>query len=186
VIQVEHSFLHCATGGTEIRLCVESRYHCRPEKAYPHPVANITVSIDIAASLDRVWRETADLASHAQWMADAESIEFLTEQRSGVGVRMRVATRVGPFRTYDEMEITEWIDRHSIRVRHVGLVTGEGVFKLDANQSGTRFTWSERLTFPWYLGGPVLEQAAKPILTRVWRRNLNRLRRKIESVTDPS
>ena len=59
-------------------------------------MARITQSIDIDAPLDVVWNEAADLPSHVDWMADAESIEFQTEQRSGVGTVMKVETVVGP------------------------------------------------------------------------------------------
>ena len=95
-------------------------------------MAHITVHVDIAAPLEQVWREAADLASHAEWMADAESIEFLTDKRSGVGTQMKVATVVGPLRTNDLMEVTEWREGHSIGVRHSGLVTGTGRFELVA------------------------------------------------------
>lgn len=149
-------------------------------------MAHITVSIEIDAPLERVWREAADLAAHVEWMADARSIEFLTDQRSGVGTRMLVETRVGPLKTNDVMEVTAWDEQHSIGVRHQGIITGEGAFRLEANRSGTRFIWTERLAFPWYLGGPVTALAARPILRWIWRRNLEGLRRRIGVPTDPS
>ena len=47
-------------------------------------------------------------------------------------------------------------------VRHVGLVTGSGVMTLEpigrgdgSGFTGTRFAWTERLTFPWWMGGPL-------------------------------
>ena len=147
-------------------------------------VVQITVSIEIAAPLERVWAEVADLASHAEWMADAESIVFLTDQRSGAGTRMQVATRVGPLRTSDVMEIVEWTERLAIGVRHEGLVGGRGRFTLAKDHGSTLFTWSESLTFPWYLGGALGAAVARPVLTRIWRRNLERLRRRIETATD--
>jgi carbon monoxide dehydrogenase subunit G len=146
-------------------------------------MARISVSIDIEAPLETVWSEAADLASHSEWMADAESIEFETDQRQGVGTRMRVETRVGPLRTIDVMEVTEWEDSHTIGVRHKGLVTGNGKFTLEKAGSGTSFTWNERLTFPLYLGGPVTAVFAKPVLRWIWRRNLEGLRHRIESTT---
>lgn len=144
-------------------------------------MAAITVSIDIAATIDQVWRHASDLGSHVEWMTDAETIEFRTEQRSGVGTQMEVLTRVGPLHTTDLMEVTEWVDRRTIGVRHEGLVTGEGKFSLEATDTGTRFTWSEQLSFPWYLGGAIVGQLASPILRWVWRRNLESLRNRIES-----
>jgi uncharacterized protein YndB with AHSA1/START domain len=138
------------------------------------------VSVDIAAPLDRVWAEAADLASHAEWMADAESIDFQTDQRSGVGTRMRVTTAVGPLRTVDLMEVTEWVEGRSIGVHHQGVVTGTGRFTLTPVAGATRFTWSEKLAFPWYLGGPVTALCAAPVLGWVWRRNLAGLKRRLE------
>ena len=125
-------------------------------------MARITQSIVIAAPLDEVWKEAADLPSHVEWMADAESIEFLSDTTSGTGTRMKVETVVGPLRTSDLMEVTDWVERESIGVRHSGLVTGTGHFKLSPVAGGTRFMWTEELSFPWYLGGPVTAMFAKP------------------------
>ena len=70
----------------------------------------------------------------------------------------------------------------AIGIDHRGMVTGSGRFTLRRRPGGrTRFTWNERLTFPWWMGGPVGEQSSKPIFTRLWRANLARLRAKAES-----
>lgn len=144
-------------------------------------MTQITVTIRIAAPTARVWEEAADLASHSEWMADAEAIRFLTEQRSGIGTRMAVSTKVGPLRTEDLMEVTGWEEGRSIAVRHEGLVTGEGEFTLIPHGEETEFTWTERLKFPWYAGGAVTARLAAPVLRMIWRRNLKGLRRRIES-----
>lgn len=131
----------------------------------------------IKASPEAVWRELADLPSHVEWMADAETIEFEGDQRRGVGTVFDCATKVGPFRTKDRMEVTRWREGRELGVRHVGWVTGEGVFSLRSRRRGrrTELHWTERLRFPWYLGGPVLGLLAKPVLRRIWRGNLRRL-----------
>jgi hypothetical protein len=148
----------------------------------------ISIHDDIDAPLETVWLHAADLASHAEWMADAESIEFLTDQRRGVGTRMRVATRVGPFRTSDVMEVTGWTEGRSIGVRHEGIVSGTGRFELAAVAGGTRFSWVEELTFPLHLGGPITAFVAKPVLGWIWRRNLGGLKRRVMNrpAIDPS
>jgi hypothetical protein len=102
-------------------------------------------------------------------MADAESIRFTTQRRSGIGTTMEVATRVGPFRLTDVLEVTEWRPGRSIGVRHTGLVGGTGRFTL-------RRRWEERLVFPPWLGGPLGAAVASPVLRWVWRGNLRRLR----------
>jgi uncharacterized protein YndB with AHSA1/START domain len=145
-------------------------------------MAAVRVFVVIEAPLEQVWAAAADLESHADWMADAESIAFLTARRRGIGTRMEVATRVGPFRTKDIMEVTEWEDRRRIGVRHTGLVTGVGAFEIEAlDAATTRFTWQERLAFPWYLGGPLTALVASPVLALIWKRNLARLKQQLEN-----
>ncbi len=135
----------------------------------------IEVSTVISASPDAVWAEVEQIENHAEWMADAESIEFIGDQRRGVGTRMRVETRVGPLRTMDVMEFTGWDAPHRMAIRHEGLVTGEGAFTLTAEGDATRFTWREDLSFPWYLGGPITGFFAAPVLRWIWKRNLEGL-----------
>ena len=136
----------------------------------------------LAAPPSQVWDDIEDLASHTEWMQDAESIHFTSERRSGVGTTFDCETRVGPFRLTDRMEITSWRPGHEMGVTHQGLVTGTGRFELRRTRSGhTRFTWIERLRFPWYFGGPVGALVARPVLRRVWRTNLANLQARFEA-----
>lgn len=133
----------------------------------------VTTVID--AGPQRVWPHLADLESHVEWMADAYDIRFAGPQRRGVGTRFDCDTRVGPFRLTDSMQVTEWEEGRVIGVRHEGLVTGEGRFTIERLDRGerTRFTWEEQLRFPWRL--------ATPVLAAIWRRNLARLKTRIEA-----
>ena len=139
-------------------------------------MAGVTVSVDLEAAPDAVWADVERIEDHVEWMADAESIIFIGERRRGAGVRAEVATRFGPLRTTDVMEFTEWEPPHRMAVRHVGLFTGTGAFTLTEIEPGrTRFTWSERIEFPWFFGGRVGAWLARPVFRWVWRRNLRRL-----------
>jgi uncharacterized protein YndB with AHSA1/START domain len=142
---------------------------------------SVTVSVDISAPVSEVWEMAADLASHGKWMEDVESIEFGSEVRQGTGTELRVATRVGPFRTIDVMTVTGWEPPRRISVRHRGLFTGRGEFEISAVGGATRFTWTEEIDFPWRVGGPIGAIVARPILTRIWRRNLQRLKALLEA-----
>lgn len=130
---------------------------------------------------EAVWAALADLGSHDRWMKDAESIVFVTEQRSGVGTRMEVETVVGPLRTLDKMEVVGWEEGQSIEVVHQGLVTGRGTLAARPHGDGTLVSWDETLTFPWYLGGPITAFFAKPVLGAIWRGNLERLEETLSS-----
>lgn len=144
-------------------------------------MATIRVSTVIDASPATVWKAIEDVGSHVAWMEDAVAIRFLSPQRKGVGTRFECDTAVGPLSLTDVMEITEWRVRRSMGVRHVGVVTGSGRFTLKSARGGrTRFTWKERLVFPWWLGGPVGAAVGGEVLRLVWKRNLRNLRRLVE------
>ncbi len=136
---------------------------------------SIHIEQRISAPIQQVWDDVADIASHVEWMADAESITFLTDQRSGAGTKMEVLTKVGPLKTTDVMEFIEWEPPHRMAIRHRGLVKGSGAFTLESAGDATRFVWAETLTFPWYLGGGMTAFFAAPVLKLIWRRNLKRL-----------
>lgn len=144
----------------------------------------IEVSIDIDASVERVWQVVEPIERHVDWMADAVAIRFKTEQTRGVGTEFFCDTKVGPIKLVDEMTITEWAPNAVMGVRHTGIVTGTGVFTLVAldNNSHTRFTWQEELTFPWYLGGPVgAIVGGQLVMKAIWRRNLKKLKQIVEA-----
>ena len=140
-----------------------------------------TVSIEIDAPIERVWTETSDFASHHEWMGDALAIDFETDQRTGAGTVLLVETRFGPLRTLDRFTITEMIAPNLIRGVHDGHVSGSAEWSLAASSGFTTLTWREELRFPWFFGGPVGELFAKPIFLAMWRRNLRRLKARLES-----
>lgn len=147
-------------------------------------MSRIRVSVLVNAAPEVVWSQIEDIGSHVDWMADAVAIRFHADQRSGVGTSFECDTRFGPFKLTDQMEITEWRPGGEMGVRHSGIVSGSGRFTLrGAPGGGTRFTWDERLTFPWWMGGPLGALVAKPVMAGVWRRNLRRLRTRVEAGT---
>ena len=136
----------------------------------------IRVSTTIDAPPRVVWAQVRDIGSHVRWMADAEAIRFTSRRRSGVGTTFECDTRVGPLTLTDVMEVTSWVERREMGVRHTGVVTGTGRFTLRPARGGrTRFTWEERLTFPWWLGGRLGGLVGARVLARIWRGNLRRL-----------
>ena len=147
-------------------------------------MSRITVSIDLDATPARVWKIVEPIERHVDWMADAVAIRFHTEQTRGVGTSFACETKVGPIRLTDQMEITEWVPEEAMGVRHTGVVTGTGIFTLAPLDDGrrTRFTWSEQLTFPWWLGGPVGEVVGGNLVMKaIWRRNLKSLKRLVDA-----
>jgi uncharacterized protein YndB with AHSA1/START domain len=144
-------------------------------------MTRISQSVVIAAAAADVWAYVSDLASHPEWMRDAVAIRFVSDARTGTGVVMDCDTRVGPFRLTDRLVVTEWEELRVIAIRHQGAVTGTGRFVLaSAGNGSTRFTWTEELSFPWWMGGPVGAAIARPVLATTWRRYLAGLRLIVE------
>lgn len=141
-------------------------------------MAGVTVSVIVPAPITDVWDDLSRLEAHSEWMADAASIRFEGDQRSGLGTQMVVETKVGPLRTSDRLEFIEWDPPQRMQVRHNGIVRGTGAFALSEEAPGTRFTWSENLSFPWFLGGRMAAIVAAPVLRRIWKGNLERYRRR--------
>lgn len=144
----------------------------------------VRVRITLPASPKDVWTIIEPIERHVDWMADADSIYFTSGQTRGVGTTFDCVTRIGPFRTVDRMEVTAWDPPRRMGIEHQGLFTGQGRFTLRRTRFGrTRFSWSERIRFPWWLGGPVGALLAKPVFFLVWRGNLRRLRDLVASKT---
>lgn len=135
----------------------------------------ITVTTMIDAPHDVVWADVSDMASHAEWMADADRIEVVSDTARGVGTVLEVPTTIGPLHTTDRIIVTQWDEGRAIGVIHVGIVTGEGEFRIEPVGDRTRFVWDETLDLPLHLGGRIGEIVARPIIGAIWRGNLRRL-----------
>lgn len=147
-------------------------------------MSSIEVWIEIDATPAQVWQIVEPVERHVDWMADAVAIRFVHDQRRGIGTAFLCDTKIGPITLTDQMEITEWVSEQVMGVRHVGVVTGTGRFTLTPLDDGTRtrFVWSEKLTFPWWLGGRVGGiLGGKLVMGFIWRRNLRTLKRIVES-----
>jgi uncharacterized protein YndB with AHSA1/START domain len=146
-------------------------------------MGRVAVRTTIDAPPEQVWEAVRDVRTHVSWMADAEAVTLTGDRAEGVGTTFDCATRVGPIRLVDRMEVVEWEPGRAMGVRHVGLVTGEGRFTLaPAPGGGTTFAWEEDLRFPWWLAGRLGEAVGGPlVLRRLWQGNLRRLKALVEA-----
>ena len=138
----------------------------------------------MAAPRERVWADLRDLASHVEWMNDALAIDFVSPdgRREGVGTEFICLTKVGPIRLRDRMTVTEWVEGSCIGIRHSGVVTGTGRLRVQRlrrprwrsrRRHESKVSWEERLTLPWWMGGPLGGLVARPILTHIWKGSLH-------------
>ena len=102
-------------------------------------MAEIEVSIDIAFSPQVVWDDVSKLETHVEWMADAESIEFVGESHSGEGTVMQVLGSVLVVALsggYSREEANERLARQNGMVASFSRALSEG---LSAQQSDEAF-----------------------------------------------
>lgn len=147
-------------------------------------MGHIRVAVEIDAPPAEVWSVVEPIERHVDWMADAVAIRFTGASTRGIGTEFECDTKVGPITLTDVMTVTEWQPERTMGVRHTGVVTGTGVFELEPIDLGrrTRFTWTEDLSFPWYLGGRLGEiVGGQAVMKQIWKRNLRRLRSIVEN-----
>ncbi len=147
-------------------------------------MGRIRVAVELDATPAEVWSVVEPIEHHVDWMADAVEIRFTSDATRGVGTAFECDTKVGPITLTDEMTVTEWEPERTMGVQHTGVVTGTGVFALEPIDLGrrTRFTWTEDLSFPWYLGGRLGEiVGGQAIMKQIWKRNLRRLKELVEN-----
>lgn len=146
-------------------------------------MSQIRVSIDLDAPVAKVWEIVEPIERHVDWMADAVAIRFKGEQTRGTGTEFFCDTKVGPIKLVDQMTITSWVPEREMGVTHTGVVTGTGKFTLEQlDATRTRFTWTESLVFPWWLGGPLgALVGGQLVMKAIWRRNLKALKKLVES-----
>ncbi|MDP6322634.1 MAG: SRPBCC family protein [Acidimicrobiales bacterium] len=141
----------------------------------------IRIFQEIEAPPEVVWNAISNIQTHVNWMADASKIRITSEQTQGVGTTFDCDTKVGPLRTTDKMQVTEWVPNQILSISHKGLVEGRGSFILEKPSEGrTLFVWEENLDFPIFLGGKITEFIAKPVLKKIWRGNLYKLKQLVE------
>lgn len=142
----------------------------------------VEVSRYVFADDDVVWGVLTDWERQPEWMIDAKDVEVLSEERRGVGVRLRCPTNLVGVTVDDEMEVTVWEERRRLGVRHLGrVITGTGEFVLDPTGVGTRVVWREEIDPPLGTVGEVGARAlVQPYVRHLFGRSLDGLKEACE------
>ncbi len=79
-------------------------------------MATTTVSRIIRAPIEKVFDTIAHIESFSKALPNIVSVEFLTEQRKGVGTRFRETRLMGKRKASTELEVTEYVENERIRL----------------------------------------------------------------------
>jgi uncharacterized protein YndB with AHSA1/START domain len=134
-------------------------------------VAELSVSVDVDASVEDVWAAATDWAAQREWV-------FLTDVRSTGPGTIEAFTGIGPLGFTDPMTITTWDPPHRCVVRHEGrVVRGWAAFEVERRDGATRFVWTEWLTLPFGAVGEFGFALVKPLVTFALDASLRRFAR---------
>ncbi len=131
-----------------------------------------TMSYVIDAPVGEVFDVVAHIDKFSLAVPAITDVEFLSEQRQGVGTRFRETRVMGRREATSELEVTEYEENARIRlVATEGGSTWDSLFTTVAEGSGTRLDF-EMVATPHTLGARILNPLTKGIVARAIRGDL--------------
>ena len=135
------------------------------------------VSIEIAQTVPGppsvVWELITDWEHQGDWMLEARDFKVISEQREGVGVEAEASISIGGITTRDVVRVVGWEPERRLAIEHRGWVSGLGEIHLTPlGNDRTHIFWREELTPPIGMLGALGLSAFKPLMTRIFKRDL--------------
>jgi uncharacterized protein YndB with AHSA1/START domain len=120
-----------------------------------------------------VWRLITDWEHQDDWMLEASDFVVLSEVREGVGVEAEATIKIGGIKTRDKVRVTAWEPKKRLGIAHEGWVSGSGeIFLTKLGGDRTHLFWREELFPPLGFAGALGITAFKPIMHRIFQRDL--------------
>lgn len=147
----------------------------------PAPV-EMTQSITVDRPAAAVWPYLVDWERLDLWMEEISDVRVTTSHREGVGVEAEATVRIAGISTRDRIRVTSWEPPHVLEIAHLGWVSGRGLMELSPGpERSSLLLWTEALVPPWGIVGALGMRASLPLMRRVFRRDLVRLRDLVEA-----
>ncbi len=139
----------------------------------------LQVDSQVSADPARVWQVLIDWAGQSRWIPFT-TVDIVSDHDHGLGVRAVALSgfRIGrlPVGLLDNFVVTGWTPAKELEVLHLGpYFTGDGAFRLEPHDGGTRVTATEVFSLP---GGRPIEAIVRlglPLMRVGFRRSLRRL-----------
>lgn len=120
-----------------------------------------------------VWRLITDWEHQGDWMLEARDFVVISEQREGVGVVAEASITIGGITTRDKVRVAAWEPPRHLSIEHMGWVSGTGhIFLTPLGADRTHIYWREELNPPIGALGAVGMTAFRPLMGRIFRRDL--------------
>lgn len=148
----------------------------------PKPI-DIALHIQIARRPRAVWPFLVDWERLSVWMQEASDFRVIGSQREGVGVEAEATVRIAGITTRDRIRVTQWQPPAVLEMAHMGWVQGTGYMELSPIEGGSDLFWRESLVPPWGRIGRMGMAMARPLMRRIFRRDLQLLKQLVEAET---
>lgn len=145
------------------------------------PPLEIDMSIKINQPPEVVWRYLVDWENLDRWMVEGKGFRVTSEHREGVGVTAEATIRIAGITTTDPVQVTRWEPPETLEITHQGWVSGSGLMVCRPAPWGTFLYWKETLHPPLGWAGAVGIRLFKPIMLRVFERDLRLLKQILEA-----
>ena len=111
-------------------------------------MAKVTVSTDLKAPPEAVWRVLSDPQRYAQWVVFTDEVTSVGEGEFGQGTVYHELGGVEPFKGASRWTVAEFDPpRHQVHVGKQGPLTIHLDFRLEPTQEGTRYTQETETRF---------------------------------------
>ncbi len=122
---------------------------------------------------DVVWRLITDWEHQGDWMLEASDFVVLSDVREGVGMEAEATVKIGGISTRDKVRVTTWEPEKHLGISHEGWVSGAGeMFLTKLGGDRTHLYWREELHPPLGFAGALGITAFKPLMYRIFKRDL--------------
>jgi hypothetical protein len=143
----------------------------------------VEMSIEIAAPPEAVWRWLVDWENLGRWMTEAWDFRVTSAEREGVGVEAQAKVRIAGITTLDSVVVRRWEAPVWFEIEHRGWVGGRGLMharRTGTSEPGTYLWWRETLDPPLGWLGWLGMQIVKPVMARIFKRDLSLLKELVE------
>jgi hypothetical protein len=141
-----------------------------------------SVALEMEATLQApppvIWELITDWERQGDWMLEASDFVVTSDHREGIGVEAEATIKIAGIKTRDRVRVTGWEPPRRLAIEHLGWVSGAGVIDIVPSGPGrSHLFWREELYPPLGLLGAVGITGFKPIMRRIFERDLKVLAR---------
>lgn len=141
----------------------------------------VETSIEIAAAPERIWPYLVDWENLDRWMKEGKDFRVTSKHREGPGVTAVATITIAGVSTKDVIRVTEWEPPLRLGISHLGWVSGAGWMECEPGGQTTLLRWTEHLEPPLGMVGAAGIRLFRPLMQRIFFRDLRLLKELAES-----